>query len=431
MQPWVDITNNNYRASRMEVGSINFPSFESGDVKIALGASRVHRVESTVLRSAAQIGHIEMEQVGEVDAECDFGILFAKERAVSLSNKAVKKNITTRYHIVVTDVAEDESGRYRIQITQVALDEDGRPVENIKPYLGLETGQRTLLVFDAFTEILGSFYEKPIDLGGPNEPLRDRILYAWHMINLAEQLGVKHCIAPEVLTALRAQDPSGGSSLQGYIADDLGYWFEFSSRVRSRELYRETVIQAVGRFQTAKFKADIPSLSAETYTLVDQKATELKDRVKRLFHNILSYYPSELQRTAITGYADTDNIGRNSYSNDIFLWMALSIYRHCVSLEAFAAIDNEDMGYDLVVRIAKGGDKYCSLADCGPFFQRFPMTAKARDVINKKMKEIKDHVKPWAGILTHSYAEYGLNTGYFTCTNLAEDEYPFKEVHRD
>ena len=413
----------------MEVGNLNFPSLENGDVKIVLGASRIHRVESHVLRSAAQVGRPELKQDAEIDAECNLDILFAKERAATLSNKAVKKNVSTRYHIVVTDVTEDESGRYHIQISPVPLDEDGRPTESIKPYLGLETGQGTLPVFDAFTEILGSFYEKPIDFGGPEEPIRDRIMCAWHTINLAEQFGVKHCIAPNVMNALKVSTPDEPSLLDN-IANDPESWFYFAYRIRSRELYRETLIQSAGRFQTVKFKAVVPSLSEVTYDLADQKATDLKDRVKRLFHNILSYYPSEIQRTATTGYADTDNIGRNSYSNDIFIWMALTIYRHCVSLEAFAAIDHEDMGYDLVARIAKGGDNYCTKTECGPFFQLFPMTAKARDVANKKIKEIKDHVKPWAAVLTRSYAEYGPNTDYFTSIDVVEDDYPFEEVER-
>ena len=137
-----------------------------------------------------------------------------------------------------------------------------------------------------------------------------------------------------------------------------------------------------------------------------------------------------MQRTATTGYADTDNIGRNSYSNDIFLWMALTIYRHAVSYEAFAAIDDKDMGYDLVARIAKGGDNYCTMDECKPFFQLFPMTAKATDVVKRNIKEFKDHVKPWAAVLTRSCAEYGPNIGHFTCTNVIEDDYPFKEVER-
>jgi hypothetical protein len=174
----------------MDLGDDEFLNVADGDVKLVLGASRIHQVDSEVLRRATEIGRAEMEEDSPDGEPPAFVTLLAPGRAAALSKKAIKKGVSTRYHIVATDLHTNEKGSFVLALTPVELDEDGKPQSRVKPYLGLETGQRPPIVFDAFTAILGSLYNSPIDLGGPNEPLHDRIALAVHMIDLSEYLGV-------------------------------------------------------------------------------------------------------------------------------------------------------------------------------------------------------------------------------------------------
>ena len=174
----------------MDLGDSEFPNVEDGDVKLVLGASRIHQVDSEVLRRATEIGRAEMEEDRPDEGLPAFVTLLAPGLAAPLSKTAIKKGGSTRYHIVATDLYTDEKGSFVLTLKSVDLDEDGKPQSRMKPYLGLETGQRPPLVFDAFTAILGSLYNRPIDLGGPNEPLHARISLAVHMIDLSEYLGV-------------------------------------------------------------------------------------------------------------------------------------------------------------------------------------------------------------------------------------------------
>jgi hypothetical protein len=181
-------------------------------------------------------------------------------------------------------------------------------------------------------------------------------------------------------------------------------------------------------------KETTPDMTALIYEIVEYKSKDIKERVKLFFQNVLSYYPVELHRQAVSGYADTDNIGRNSYSNDIFSWMALTVYRHYISQEVITALDGEDMGYDLISKIRKSSEAYLSKEECEPFYGVFPMTAKAKEVVERKLKEIKDHVKTWADSLLKNNSEMDIETQsklYFTCVQVEEDDYPFEDVERD
>lgn len=172
-------------------------------------------------------------------------------------------------------------------------------------------------------------------------------------------------------------------------------------------------------------------MQPEIFEVVQRKANELKEQVKTFILNVQSYYPAELQRTVTTGYADTDNIGRASYANDIFHWIGLSALRQYISQEAIMSVDSKNFGYQLLEKISQGGDAYLTRIELEGFHQLFPMTGKAKDVMEKKIGEMKKHLKPWASILLTNRAGLDIEqypTGYFTCTSVDAEDYPFKEL---
>ena len=169
----------------MDLGDECFPHRKHGDVKIKLGRSRVYQVDSDRLRDATEIGQ------GEKDADRlpagDFCDMLAPGRAATLSSDAINRGVTTRYHMVATELNQIGSDRLKLEL--VPLDSDGKPVRGVKPALGYENGVVVPLVYNAFTAILGAIYGRPIDLG-ESEMISSRIEFALTIEGLSEDLGV-------------------------------------------------------------------------------------------------------------------------------------------------------------------------------------------------------------------------------------------------
>jgi hypothetical protein len=238
----------------------------------------------------------------------------------------------------------------------------------------------------------------------------------------------KFAIANQIESGLTR--PDGFQDFCRVVAANPAEWLEFSYRIRSRKIFREAMIHAVGQFYTTEMQQQILNMRVEIFRVIQIKAKELKEQVKTFIMNVQSYYPAEIQRTVTTGYADTDNIGRASYANDIFHWIGLSALRQYISQEAIMSIENKDFGYTLVENISKGGNAYLTKEDLEGFHQIFPMTGKAKDVMEKKIGEIKKHLKPWTGTLLKNRAALDTEsypTGYFTCSIMEEKDYPFED----
>lgn len=162
-----------------------------GDVKIILGSSRIYQVDSEKLRWATEIDEPEKEAEGVPPGI--FSKLLAPGLAAELSNTAIRRGVTTRYHLVATEIDQAENPTLRLHF--VPLDSEGRTVNSIAPTLNFENGLVVPPVYDAFTAILGSIYGRPIDLGGYDLP--SRIEYAVHIVHLADYLGVVSTVIPQ------------------------------------------------------------------------------------------------------------------------------------------------------------------------------------------------------------------------------------------
>jgi hypothetical protein len=162
------------------------------------------------------------------------------------------------------------------------------------------------------------------------------------------------------------------------------------------------MIHSVGQFQTDHVKKHIREelLPPVVVKALEAKHKQLVDGLRTAQLKMLSYYPKNLHRELMVGLADRDKIGRNSYSNDIFGWMALNVYRHFISqnLAWDCTHHSEDMGYEFFELISQGGDQYLKEPDIESFFQIFPMTAKGKTVVIGHIAEIKEHCREFAKV---------------------------------
>jgi hypothetical protein len=188
------------------------------------------------------------------------------------------------------------------------------------------------------------------------------------------------------------------------LASEPGAWLGLSLRLHSRFLFRESVIHAVGQYNTDKvsiyYKTTDHGVPKEVLDLITKKHNILHDGLKTAQMKMLSYYPQNLHRDLTVGLADRDRIGRNSYSNDIFGWMALNMFRHFISqnLAADETHHANDNGYAFFKVMAEGGEAYLRPPQLQGFYNHFPMTEKGKNVVNGHVLHLKEHCRQFAQV---------------------------------
>ena len=194
-----------------------------------------------------------------------------------------------------------------------------------------------------------------------------------------------------------------GQILHRAIAADPACWLEFASRIKSKLIYREALIHAVGQFYTERMQKALRTLEPKTVEVLRKKTDILVDGLKNAQLKMISYFPPQLTRQLTVGYADHDNIGRSSYANDIFVWISVVVFRQFVSQSAIMdrTHQKEDMGYKVFSMLRTGGPSYLARDDLNDFYSHFPMTDKGKNVMESWLTSTKEHVKKFAAVSRH------------------------------
>ena len=199
-----------------------------------------------------------------------------------------------------------------------------------------------------------------------------------------------------VLKELEATLLSSGKIVYQSIVKDPAAWLDFSHRIKSKPLFKEALIHAVGQYNSPNMIAAMEgNMRPAIHELIQRKANAMKSGVQMVTNNILTYYPKHIQRARSTGLAEVDNTTRNSYGNDIITWMALSVFRQWFSQQVVAekTLRAQDMGYETFSAMSKGGDEYLHQGSLGDFHRIFPMSYKGGQTLMNKLFDVKEHVK--------------------------------------
>lgn len=135
---------------------------------------------------------------------------------------------------------------------------------------------------------------------------------------------------------------SQGQALYRAIAIKPLTWIDLGHRLSSGIIFKEALIHLTGRYDhfdrvkpTAKdleynpgARSLLDILPSSVKQVLEQKRQKLLEMCQVTEKAMISYYPPNLAREQVTGRADRDNIGRQSYASDIFCWMALAVFRH-------------------------------------------------------------------------------------------------------
>lgn len=214
-------------------------------------------------------------------------------------------------------------------------------------------------------------------------------------------------------------------------------WLDFSNRLRSKTLWKESLIHGAGRFNSPSVSTAVRDndLHPAIVAILTEKAALLKNLAQRTQSNLLSYYPEALQRTKTVGRADRDSIGRASYANDIMQWMGLTVWRHWISQQV--CNDNThnapDLGFEFFRLVHKAGEAYLDRNQLRQFHEYFPMSLKGESVMENRISELKQDGHDMVKKVLENYSYLDVErypAGHMTCTWVGPDDYPWERAAR-
>ena len=239
------------------------------------------------------------------------------------------------------------------------------------------------------------------------------------LVDVAESVGSVDRVREIVDLALLRQD----NILWQSIATNPVAWTELGRRVHSPTIFREGAVHLIGQWPRIEH-AIKDDLDQEVRDLLDRKFRELEISKEAIEMRILGHYPHFLQRKA------SDRPGRPSYANDIYMWMAISFFRHW-----FAQAVSEDRtrraadgGYAFYQALAKGGQSYLNHKDFQEFYKYFPMSSKACNVLEANMGVLKEDVKKFVDSICINRAHLNPNDmelNYLTCAIINKEDMPW------
>jgi hypothetical protein len=270
-----------------------------------------------------------------------------------------------------------------------------------------------------YTNLLGAYYNKPIHFDETNiaTVLKDII----DTIDMAEEMGSISVVQKPIESVLSKQNQILWRSMESNPVA----WIDLCYRIRSEHFFGEALKFLAGKW--GMVSKDVKScMNDEIRAVAKKKSNSLKARCRDIDSRLAALYLGSLTRN------ENDNHTRQSYSNDVMIWMALSFFRHWFG-QAIARENggsSPDRGYAFYQRLRTGGEAYLDRESMNQFHQRFTMSKKGRYVIENHILEIKNLVKEVVdktGILSNNTQ---LDTSrhpveYLLCTEISEEDIPW------
>ena len=282
-----------------------------------------------------------------------------------------------------------------------------------------ENGKVPLKLFEHYENIFGAYYGNDIIIN--DVTIATALEDAVGLIEVAEYLGSTAVVAKSIDIALFKQ----GQVLFRSIASKPDAWVDLAYRIKSELIFKESVIHLVGQWNGLgdEIKQHMPT---EVRRVCEKHHEQLRERCKLVEMKVAAIYPSGIERT------EPSQIRRESYANDVMIWISLSFFRHWFAQAIIAGRGylGRDGGYALYKQLAAGGDKYMNKLIMNGFHARFAMTKKGQNVIENHLLEIKECIRQCvaqSGIMetdsqldTHKY-----EPTYLTSVKIEKGDYPW------
>lgn len=241
------------------------------------------------------------------------------------------------------------------------------------------------------------------------------------LLDVAELHDASAKIAMMIELVLR--QPTG--QLYEAVASNPAPWSELGLRLRSSTILKDAVIHLVGDWPSLSEQAR-NGLKDEIRSLCQRKYDELHDRKRTLEVGIAAYYPGMLQRQPEI------NPGPSSDGSDIYVWMAIAIFRHWFTQAICEGRGRQakDGGASLYRTLAAAGVDYLDRDDIDQFRSVFPMTDEGAACLDAALFNVKEGVK---SMVAEFIEDRTLITPkrkqmpYLTCCEVTREDLPWKQ----
>lgn len=242
------------------------------------------------------------------------------------------------------------------------------------------------------------------------------------LVDVAESVHAVDNVRPTVdLSLLRHNNVLWTSVAANPVA-----WAELGRRVHSPTIFREGIVHMVGKWNNIS-DAERVELHPDIRSLCQRKFDEMNIAKEAIEMRILGHYPDFLCRNAV------DRPGRPTYSNDIYMWMAICFFRHWFA-QAISDGRNRlgpDAGYEFYHQIGAAGQAYLDHESFKNFHQYFPMSSKACNVLEANMNVMKEDVKKFVKDILINRSTVDPNTyplKWLTCALVTKEDLPWHVV---
>ena len=243
-------------------------------------------------------------------------------------------------------------------------------------------------MYNHYDNLFRAFYNLHLEFDDQNlaTVLRDSM----GLVGLAENYGSADTVAESVDIALLRH----GQILFKSIAQNPVAWSNFACRIKSPTIFKDCLIHLVGKWNmlTEYEKVDINPEVAEICERHYKHMSLVKQSIEM---RILGHYCTSVQRSAM------DNPGRAQYCNDIYTWMAISLFRHWFSQNILEKknLNANDGGAKFYRQLARGGQAYLDRAQVDHFHLYCPMTPKGKTVFENHLNAYKADIQNFVQVL--------------------------------
>ena len=267
--------------------------------------------------------------------------------------------------------------------------------------------------------MLRAFYNEPLELDGVS--IMTSLQDCWQLVTMAETHGAINTVSARVDVALARH----GKSLYRSIANAPLAWMGFACQIHSENIFREAMVHVMGRWNmlTDEEKMVLPPPARQSCNRKHAEFQQLKQAIEM---RIAGHYPDFMHKRL------DENPGRAQYANDIYSWIALSLFRHWFSQNVTDGTNFRapDGGFRLYSLLHKGGKAYLDRQQCEAFHEYFPMTNKAKLVLENYLtvikSEVRDFVRPMMQNKTNFEMSEGESFAYLVSVKVEENDYPWK-----
>lgn len=274
---------------------------------------------------------------------------------------------------------------------------------------------------EAWKNLFRTFYNLEPEISGSSlQAVLEKVL---SLIDVADSVEAASSVRAYVDNALMRQ----GQFLYRAVLARPVLWGNLALRLESPAVFKDAVIHIVGRWNSLP-RQDKEDMHPHLRVVCEQKATELYKIKGAVEMRILGHYPQVLWRKANEVAATS----RASYANDIYMWIAVDIFRQwamqVIGIERRGR-DGRDGGAQLYRAIYEGGSTYLNAQDYAVFHNICPMSQKARTILYDKVRQMKFEVRRYAKCLMSNQSQLdlrdGLKVDHLLCTQLQESELPW------